>query len=346
MGKKIVTFGEILLRLTVPQNLRFSQTDSYIATFGGSEANVAVSLSSFGLDTEYITRLPKNEIAQACISTLRSHNVGVDRIIYGGDRMGIYFMENGAVSRQSNVVYDRNDSAYASLEPGMIDWREVFKDATWFHWSGIAAAISESGATVCREGIKIAKEMGLTISCDLNYRAKLWEYGKLATDVIPKMAAQSNVIFGSDAEYAKIFQIKPVGFKAQDANYKIDLNGYKEMMDQAAAKCPDCKKFFVALRNEINSNHNTFGGMLYKDGKMTAARVYDVTHIVDKVGVGDAFVGGMIFGLNTYDDDLTTLNFATACGAIKNTIYGDFNLVSREEIETLMKGDGSGRVSR
>lgn len=343
---KIVTFGEMLLRLTTPHSLRFSQTKAFDATYGGSESNVAVSLSSFGLETEYITRLPDNDFGRICASTLRAHGVGIDYIAYGGDRLGIYYLETGAVARQSNVVYDRDDSAFATLTPDMINWHEAFKDAKWLHWSGIATAISKSAADACEEAMNIADEMGLTISCDLNYRGKLWNYGEKATDVIPKLAKKSDIIFGSDDEYAKVFGLKTPGFKALDSNYKIDLDGYKEMMSQVASRCPRCKKFFVALRYQVNSNHDTFSGLLYENGEIHAAPIYDVTHVVDKLGAGDAFAGGMIYGLNTYDDDLAVLGFATACGAIKNTIWGDCNLVTKEEVESLMKGDGSGRVAR
>lgn len=343
---KVVTFGEMLLRLTAPDELRLSQTSEFGASYGGSESNVAVSLATLGLDTEYITRLPDNELGRNCVSVLRSHNVGTDYILFGGKRIGIYFLENGAVYRSSDVVYDRDDSSYATLAPGMIDWHNAFKDATWFHFSGIAAAISKSAALACEEAINIADEMGLTISCDLNFREKLWTYGEKATDVIPRLAQRCDVMFGSQAEYSQVFGVKRPVFKALDSNYKIPVSEYESAMSEVAKLCPRCNKFFVALRYQINSNHNTFSGVLYENGKVFLAPVYDITHVVDKIGVGDAFAAGMIFGLNTYNDDKETLKFATACSALKNTIYGDFNLATREEVEGLMNGDGSGRVSR
>ena len=212
MKNKIVTFGEIMLRLATPDYLRFTQTNSYNATFGGGEANVAVSLANYGMETEFVTRLPHNDIAQACVMELRRYGVGVDNIVYGGNRIGIYFLETGAVARPSKVIYDRANSSIAEIQPGMIDWKEVFKDAKWFHWTGITPAISEGAAQACLEAIKVAREMGVTISCDLNYRKNLWKYGKTAAEVMPELVAECDIVLGNEEDAEKIFGIKPEGF--------------------------------------------------------------------------------------------------------------------------------------
>lgn len=201
--KKVITFGEVMLRLTAPDFLRFSQTNQMIATYGGSEANVAVSLANFGIPTEFVTRLPDNAVARACIASLRANGLGTEGIVFGGKRMGLYFLESGAAFRNSNVVYDREGSSFATLRPGMIDWEKIFSDAGWFHWSGIAAALSQDGADACREALEIADRMGLTISCDLNFRKKLWNYGSSAAEVMQPLVQYSDVIFGAEPEYKR-----------------------------------------------------------------------------------------------------------------------------------------------
>lgn len=347
MKKKIVTFGEVLLRLTSPGYLRFSQGSEFVATYGGSEANVAVSLANFGFETEFVTRLPENDIAKACLMELRSHNVGTKEIVFGGERLGAYFIETAAVSRGAKVVYDRANSAFETIQPGMINWREVFKDAGWFHWSGIAAALSQGAAEACKEAVEIASEMGLTISCDINYRKNLWKYGKTPAEVMPELVAHSDVLFGTEEEYRQVFGIEPAGFRATSADYKMDEEGFERMCKEVIKAVPRCKKVLVALRYTINANHNFLGGVLYSDNKIHCSKVYDVTHVVDCVGVGDAFMGALIYAMITYPkDDKKALAFGAAASCLKNTIYGDFNLVSVSEVENLMKGDGSGRVSR
>ena len=345
--KKVVTFGEIMLRLATPGNLRFSQAKELSATFGGGEANVAVSLANFGIDTDFVTRLPKNDIAEACLMDLRSHRVGVDHILRGGERMGIYFLETGAVARASKVIYDRANSSIASVEKGMINWKEVFKDAQWFHWTGITPAISQGAADACLEAIRFANEMGVTVSCDLNYRKNLWKYGKTATEVMPSLVAGCDIILGNEEDCEKVFGIKPEGFDAAATGGEVDAAGFESVCTQMMNRFPRCKKMIVTLRGAINANHNTWSGVLYSDGSLKQSTRYDITHIVDRVGGGDSFMGGLIYGLITYpDDDQKALDFAVAASCLKHTIYGDFNLVTVAEVENLMKGDGSGRVSR
>lgn len=346
-NKKVVTFGEVMLRLTAPDFRRFSQTNEFIATYGGSEANVAISLANFGIPTEFITRLPDNAMAQACVSSLRASGLGTDGIIYGGKRMGLYFLESGAAFRNSNVVYDRDGSSFATLCPGMIDWEKIFSDAGWFHWSGIAASLSQEGADACLEALQIADRMGLTISCDLNFRKKLWNYGKSAAEVMLPLVQYSDVIFGAEPEYKEIFGIHPVGFKAIDPSYSLNLSGFESFGRSISEQVPRCQKIFLELRNTITSNHNLLAGILYSNAILKHTRIYNITHEVDRVGTGDAFVGGMIYGLLSYpDNDQKTLEFALAASALKNTIYGDFNQVTVEEVESLMQGNTSGRVAR
>ncbi|HHT29201.1 MULTISPECIES: sugar kinase [Petrimonas] len=344
--KKVVTFGEIMLRLATPGYLRFVQSDQLTATFGGGEANVAVSLANYGIPVEYVTRLPQNEIADWCISELRKYNVGTQQIIRGGDRVGIYFLETGAVARPSKVVYDRAGSAIAEIKPGMVNWREVLKDAQWFHWTGITPALSQGAADACLEAIRAANELGVTVSCDLNYRKNLWKYGKTAAEVMPELVSGCDIILGNEEDAEKVFGIKPEGFQAEHTGGEVDAAEFESVCRQLMRRFPRAKKVIITLRGSINANHNTWGGCLYSD-KLYQSRRYDITHIVDRVGGGDSFMGGLIYGLITYpQDDQRALDFAVAASCLKHTIYGDFNLVTVKEVESLMKGDGSGRVIR
>lgn len=345
--KKVVTFGEIMLRLTAPRVQRFPQANCFLANYGGSEANVAVSLATFGIPTEFVTRLPDNAIARACVDSLRSYGLGTEGIIYGGKRLGIYYLESGAAFRGSDVVYDRDDSAFTTLQPGMIDWRSIFADAGWFHWSGIAAALTQGTADVCMEALQTAREMGLTISCDLNFRKKLWNYGRSAKEVMRPLVAFSDVLFGAAPEYKEILGVDSPNFKAVDTDYRLDLAGYEEFGKQVCAQVPHCKKVFLELRNTVSANHNLLAAVLHSDGELKHTRIYDIVDEVDRLGTGDAFVAGMIYGLLRYpDDDQQALEFALAASTLKNTIYGDFNLSTVEEVESLMAGNTSGRIAR
>ncbi|MFA5210582.1 MAG: sugar kinase [Proteiniphilum sp.] len=344
--QKVVTFGEIMLRLATPGYQRFIQSNSLGATFGGGEANVAVSLANYGIPVEFVTRLPQNEIADWCISDLRKYNVGTREILCGGERVGIYFLETGAVARPSKVVYDRAHSSIASVEKGMFNWREILKDATWFHWTGITPALSQGAADACLEAIQTANEMGVTVSCDLNYRKNLWKYGKKASEIMPALVEGCDVILGNEEDAEKVFGIKPEGFEVEHTGGEVDAAEFESVCKQLMQRFPRAKKVIITLRGSINANHNTWGGCLYSD-KLYQSRRYDITHIVDRVGGGDSFMGGLIYGLLTYKgDDQQALDFAVAASCLKHTVYGDFNLVTAPEVETLMKGDGSGRVVR
>lgn len=344
---KIVTFGEIMLRLATPGYLRFSQAGELTATFGGGEANVAVSLANYGMDVEFVTRLPENDIAQACVKDLRKHGVKTDNIIYGGTRLGIYFLETGAVARASKVIYDRAHSAVSEIEPGMIDWDKVFEGAEWFHWTGITPAISQGAADVCLEAIKAANRRGLTVSCDLNYRKNLWKYGRTAAEVMPELVEGCDIILGNEEDAEKVFGIKPEGFDATATAGDVHAAEFESVCVQLMRRFGKAKKVIITLRGSINANHNTWGGVLYDGKTLYQSPRYDITHIVDRVGGGDSFMGGLIYGLMTHPgDDQYALDFAAAASCLKHTIYGDYNEVSVSEVENLMTGDGSGRVSR
>ena len=343
---KIVTFGEIMLRLATPDHLRFGQGNELVATFGGGEANVAVSLANYGEDVEFVTRLPKNDIAAACVRELRGFGVGTSNIVYGGERMGIYFLETGAVARPSKVIYDRAHSSISTISSGEIDWAEVFAGAEWFHFTGITPAISREAAQVCLEACQMANKMGLTVSCDLNYRKNLWKWGKSASEVMPALVECCDVILGNEEDAEKVFGIKPEGFDVTATEGEVDQAAFKSVCQQLMERFPRAKRVIITLRGSINADHNTWGGVLYDGEKLYSSKRYDITHIVDRVGGGDSFMGGLIYGLRNYADLQQALEFAVAASALKHTVYGDFNLVSVSEVETLMGGDGSGRVAR
>ena len=344
--KKVVTFGEIMLRLATPGYERFIQSTQLNATFGGGEANVAVSLANYGIPAQFVSRLPQNDIGDWAVSELRKYNVDTDAIVRGGERVGIYYLETGAVARASKVVYDRAHSSIATIEPGMIDWDQVFEGAQWFHWTGITPAISQGAADVCLEAIQAANRLGITVSCDLNYRKNLWKYGKTAQEVMPALVEGCDVILGNEEDADKVFGIKPEGFDVTQTEGHVDSSAFESVCVQLKKRFPRAKKVIITLRGSINANHNTWGGCLHSD-KLYESRRYDITHIVDRVGGGDSFMGGLIYGLISYpEDDQKALDFATAASCLKHTVYGDFNLVRVSEVENLMQGDGSGRVSR
>jgi 2-dehydro-3-deoxygluconokinase len=344
--QKVVTFGEIMLRLATPGYKRFIQSDNLTATFGGGEANVAVSLANYGIPVDFVTRLPQNEIAEWCLSEIRKHNVGTSQILRGGERLGIYFLETGAVTRPSKVVYDRIHSSIAEVKKGMFNWKEILQNTTWFHWTGITPALSEGAAEVCLEAIKTANELGITVSCDLNFRKNLWKYGKIASEIMPELVEGCDIILGNEEDAEKVFGITPEGFQVEHTGGNVNAVEFESVCKQLKQKFPKAKKVIITLRGSINANHNTWSGCLYSD-RLYQSKKYDITHIVDRVGGGDSFMGGLIYGLLTYkDDDQKALDFAVAASCLKHTVYGDFNLVTVSEVETLMKGDGSGRVIR
>ncbi len=342
---KVITFGEIMLRLSPPGQLRFGQTRSFDVNFGGGEANVAVSLSNYGLETEFVTRLPENDIGEACLQFLRQYNVGTRHISRGGARLGIYYLENGSVMRSSQVVYDRDNSSFATIQPEMIDWRYVFEGANWFHWTGITPSISESAALTCLKGIQIAKELGLTVSCDLNYRAKLWKWGKTANEVMREMVCLCDMAVGNEEDAEKVFDITPPNVNLGEG--KINTDQYRYVCEELAKMFPSLKIISITLRGSLSASHNTWAAVLWSQGGFYASPSYDITHIIDRVGTGDSFVGGLIYSLiQKADEPQLALNYAVAASALKHTVVGDFNLTSRKEVENLMRGNLSGRINR
>ena len=345
MNERVLTFGEIMLRLSPPNFQRITQARNFDVIYGGGEANVAVSLANFGIPVEYVTRLPNNEIGEACIQYLRQFGVNTNKIVKGGVRIGIYFLEMGASIRASKVIYDRANSAIATAKPSMFDWDEIFQGISWFHWTGITPAISPNLSDICLEAVKAAKKKGITISCDMNYRSKLWQYGKKASEIMPELISHCDVAIGNEEDADKV-----LGIRAPDTDVtsgEIDATKYKFVVEEIMKAFPNLKYVAITLRGSISASHNTWSGVLYDGKEMFIGPQYNITHIVDRVGGGDSFMAGLIYGLLTNKNDPQyALRFALAASCLKHTIFGDFNLVSLEEVIKLMEGDTSGRVSR
>ncbi len=348
---KIVTFGEIMLRLAPPGFQRFTQAGSFEAGYGGGEANVAVSLADFGEQVEFVSRLPKNELGDACLMALRGRGICTNHVARGGDRMGIYFIETGAAQRASKVIYDRAGSSFAALQPGTIDWKAVFAGADWFHWTGITPAVSREAAESCLEAVRAARQLGLTVSCDLNYRAKLWKWGRGAGDVMKELVALCQVAVGNEEDADKVFGIRAPGTEV--ASGKVEAARYRLVCEGLAGRFPSLETIAVTLRGSLSASHNTWSGVLWVRGGKPRGRggfhtapVYDILPIVDRVGGGDAFAAGLIYGLRNLDGPQKALDFAAAAACLKHSIPGDFNAVNVAEVQALMAGDASGRVSR
>lgn len=342
---KVITFGEIMLRLAPPGFQRFAQARTFEATYGGGEANVAASLAAYGETAEFVTRLPKNDLGDACIAFLHSYGVRTDHIARGGERLGLYFIEMGAAQRASKVVYDRAGSSFATIQPGLIDWRAAFDGADWFHWTGITPAVSQGAAEACREAIQVAKQMGLTVSCDMNYRAKLWKWGKGAGEVMADLVSMCDVAIGNEEDADKVFGIKAL--EADVTAGKVAADTYRFVCESLSQRFPSLKTIAITLRGSLSASHNTWSGVLWEQGQFLAAPTYDIIPIVDRVGGGDAFMGGLIYGLRKFTGDPgRALRFGVAAACLKHSIVGDFNAATVAEVEQLMAGDTSGRVSR
>jgi 2-dehydro-3-deoxygluconokinase len=334
-----------MLRLSPPAHQRFTQARRFEVIYGGAEANVAVSLANYGIPVDFVTRVPTNDIGEACIQFLRQYGVGTGHILRGDERMGIYFLENGAAQRGSKVIYDRAGSAFATLQPGIIDWSDIFQEATWFHWTGITPAVSKDAAAVCLEGVNAARKIGLTISCDLNYRAKLWKWGKPAEEVMEELVALSDIAIANEEDAEKVFNIQAPGTDVDSG--KVEAEKYRLVCEQLATRFPNLKMVVISLRGSLSASHNTLSGALWKMGQFFVGPIVDIPMIVDRVGAGDSFAAGLIYGLNQYSNNLQcTLDFAVSASALKHTVFGDFNLVTVAEVEALMAGNISGRVNR
>ena len=340
---KCMTFGEIMLRLKSPGLERFFQSPMLEATFGGGEANVAVSLANFGMDTSYLTVLPNNVIADACIGELRRFGIDTTRIMRGPGRMGIYYLETGANQRPSKVVYDREYSSIAMAKPGDIDWACALKGIDWFHITGITPAISESAMELSLESVREAKKRGITVSCDLNYRKNLWKYGKKAPEVMCELARYVDVAIANEEDCQKSLGIS---IDVQVEGGELDRKKYEELSRTVLEAFPNMKMIAITLRESKSADSNGWAACLHDRKSFFVSRRYLINDIVDRVGGGDSFAGGLIYGLNTYADHQQALEFAVAASCLKHSIPGDFNRVSVDEVVKLAAGDGSGRVQR
>ena len=341
MAKKVITFGEIMLRLAPEGYYRFVQADSFGATYGGGEANVAVSLANYGFDAKFVTKLPTHEIGQAAVNSLRKYGVDTSYIARGGSRVGIYFLEKGASQRPSKVIYDRAGSSIATASPEDFDWKTIFDGADWFHFTGITPALNDQVAGICLDACKAAKEAGLTISCDLNYRNKLWSKEK-AGQVMGKLCEYVDVCIANEEDAADVFGIKAAGTDVTAG--AVYHEGYKDVARQLAERF-GFSRVAITLRESLSANDNNWSAMLYDGTGYYFSKKYKM-HIVDRVGGGDSFGGGLICAsLNNYEPQ-AAIEFAVAASCLKHTIEGDMNMVSMDEVLKLAGGDGSGRVQR
>ena len=330
--KRVVTFGEIMMRLSTPGFARFSDASQFNVIYAGSEANVSVSLSNLGLQATHVTRFPDTDIGKAATQSLHRHGVDTSHILFGDERMGVYFLENGSMQRSSKIIYDRFDSAFAHIKPGMIDWDEVMKNVSWFHWTGITPAVSQGAADVCMEAIVAARKQGATISGDINYRRNLWQYGKSARDVMPSLIELTDRIVGGVTDFENCLG--------------ITSNTYESACTKVMKALPNIKTIASTHRESISSSHNKISGILWNGKELLHSVEYDLTHIVDRVGSGDAFMAGLIYGWLNQKKDIDTLAFATAACALKHSTEGDVNLATVGEVEALVKGENIGKLLR
>lgn len=338
-----MTFGEIMLRLNPPSFQRFVQANSFDVSYGGAEASVAISVANFGISSAFVTSLPKNEVGQAAVNYVRRFGVDTSYIVRDGDRIGIYFLEVGANQRPSKVIYDRAHSSIAEVKAGTISWSKIFEDSEWFHFTGITPAISQSAADMCLEAVEEAKKRGLTISCDMNYRAKLWKYGKTANEVMSRLFGFVDIAIGNEEDCEQVFGIK--GADVEVAK-EVSAEKYLKVASQLKEQFNNLKKICITLRGSISASHNTWTAVLYDGKQLFTTTKYDITHIVDRLGGGDAFAGGLIYSLASGKDDQEALDFAVAASALKHSIFFDPNLVTIDEVKNLIKKGGAGRVQR
>lgn len=340
----VATFGETMLRLAPPGFERFLQSPQFVATFGGGEANVAVALAGFGNPARYITVLPSNNpIADALLGELRRFGVDDARVVRGGGRMGVYFVETGANQRPSKVVYDRENSAIALAKPGDIDWPKALEGAGWFHITGITPALSQSAADLSMESVKAARAAGLTVSCDLNFRKNLWKYGKPAQAVMSDLFRLVDVGIANEEDCQAALGIH-VDVNVESG--QLDADAYRALTEKVLSAYPDLKMLAITLRESKSASHNGWSACLHDRKEFLLSRHYEITHIVDRVGGGDSFAAGLIFGLLNLPARAAALEFAVAASCLKHSISGDFSRLSREEVEQLIRGGGSGRVQR
>lgn len=343
MKQKIITFGEIMTRLKTPDHERLGQSSMLEMTFGGGEANVAVSLAGFGHHAVFVTALPKNEMAEACLAELRRFGVDVSEVLFKDGRMGVYYVEAGSNQRPSKVLYDRDYSSIALSEPGDFAWEDILDGADWFHVTGITPAISQSCAESAHEAIKTARKLGVTVSIDLNYRAKLWRWGKKAEEVMPILVGLADVLIGNEEDCQMALGMK---VSSDVKSGEISEKAYAELTDHVLKAYPNLRLIAITLRESISANHNNWSACLNDRRGFIRSKCYEIHDIVDRIGGGDAFCGGLIHGLLACQDSRCALEFATAASCLKHTIPGDFNRVTVEEVNQLMQGEATGRVQR
>lgn len=340
---RVVTLGEVMLRLKSPGFERLFQSAMLEATFGGAEANVAASLAQFGVDARFVSAIPANNIGDACIVELRGLGVDTSMVKRQGDRLGIYFIENGANQRPSRVTYDRAGSSIAALDAGDLDWNAIFDGADWFHISGVTPAISATAAKLSIAAAKAARERNLTVSCDYNYRKNLWKYGKKAPEVMRELVAHATVGIANEEDCQKALGIEvDVNVSSGD----LEHEKYRALADRVLSEFPNLEKQVITLRESHSADHNGWSAVLHNRKSFLTSRHYEITDIVDRVGGGDSFAAGLIYGMRAYRDDQRALEFATAASCLKHSIPGDINRVTVPEVEALMGGDASGRVQR
>lgn len=340
---RVVTFGEIMLRLKPPGFERLMQSPVLEATFGGAEANVAVSVAQYGMPVSFVTALPQNPLGDSAIQSVRSFGVDTSFVSRKGDRVGIYFLETGANQRPSRVTYDRGGSSIAAAERGDFDWNGIFERAAWFHVSGVTPAISQNAADLTLDAVVAARTGGLTVSCDYNFRKNLWKYGKKAPEVMREIVKHVNVGIANEEDCEKALGIRS---DVDVESGQLDVERYRRIAESVFDAFPNLEKQVITLRESHSADHNGWSAVLYNGRELLQSRSYDITDIVDRVGAGDSFAAGLIYGLTTYGDDQQALEFATAASCLKHSIPGDFNRVGVGEVEALMKGEASGRVQR
>jgi 2-dehydro-3-deoxygluconokinase len=345
--RTVVTFGEVMLRLKSPGFERLFQSPALEATFGGAEANVAVSLANYGVHAVFVSAVPANVLGDACVGELRRHGVDTSAVLRQGERLGIYFLEAGANQRASKVTYDRAGSSIATAKPGDFDWDAIFDAADWFHVSGVTPAISERAASVALEAAQAARAMGLTVSCDYNYRKNLWRWGKSAPDVMRELMQHVQIGIANEEDCQKALGIEVQG--AGDAEVHggtIDASRYEALAARVLESFPSLEKQVITLRESHSADRNGWSAVMHTRTRFLTSRRYEITDIIDRVGAGDSFAAGLIYALRAYGDDERALQFATAASCLKHSVLGDFNLVSVADVEGLMQGEGSGRVQR
>lgn len=334
---KVITFGEVMMRLSPPGHAMFAQTKQLDLAFGGGEANVAISLAHMGLETSHVTRFPDNLLGRAATQFLRHHWLNTSSIVYGDDMMGIYFLEKGAVHRPSQIVYERKNSAFAKIQSEMIDWEEALDGASWFHWTGITPAVSQGAMECVSNAIDVANKKGITVSVDVHSRKNMWDYGKAAKEVMPQLIDRCDIVIGGAFDFQELFDIPLKGENNEQ---------FRKAAQELMKRSPRIRKVFDKERESVSASHNRIMGRMWNGEDFYKTEKLDITHIVDRVGTGDAYAAGVIYGLLHYEEDSDALAFGTSACALKHTVEGDANMVSAEVVQDLMQGNTSGNIKR